>query len=85
MVPQVFYEVMTESLFAAAAYKVYGKIMVDEVLRQGRIHNACWVSKISASSWLLRNRRACRSRAETQFVIDCCLRSRMTTATRTGR
>ena len=30
VVPQVFYEVMTESLFAAPAYKVYGKIMVDE-------------------------------------------------------
>ena len=30
MLPQVFYEVMTESLFAAPAYKVYGKIMVDE-------------------------------------------------------
>jgi 3-hydroxyisobutyrate dehydrogenase-like beta-hydroxyacid dehydrogenase len=28
--PQVFYEVMTESLFAAPAYKVYGKIIVDE-------------------------------------------------------
>src|SRR5215468_8614370 len=28
--PQVFYDVMTESLFAAPAYKVYGKIMVDE-------------------------------------------------------
>ena len=30
VVPQVFYEVMTEGLFAAGAYKVYGKIMVDE-------------------------------------------------------
>jgi len=30
VIPQVFYEVMTEGLFAAAAYKVYGKIMVDE-------------------------------------------------------
>jgi 3-hydroxyisobutyrate dehydrogenase-like beta-hydroxyacid dehydrogenase len=30
VVPQVFYEVMTEGLFAAPAYKVYGKIMVDE-------------------------------------------------------
>jgi 3-hydroxyisobutyrate dehydrogenase-like beta-hydroxyacid dehydrogenase len=30
VLPQVFYEVMTESLFAAPAYKVYGKIMVDE-------------------------------------------------------
>lgn len=28
--PQVFYEVMTEGLFAAPAYKVYGKIIVDE-------------------------------------------------------
>jgi 3-hydroxyisobutyrate dehydrogenase-like beta-hydroxyacid dehydrogenase len=28
--PQVFYEVMTEGLFSAPAYKVYGKIMVDE-------------------------------------------------------
>ena len=28
--PQVFYEVITEGLFAAPAYKVYGKIMVDE-------------------------------------------------------
>jgi 3-hydroxyisobutyrate dehydrogenase-like beta-hydroxyacid dehydrogenase len=28
--PQVFYEVMTESLFSAPVYKVYGKIMVDE-------------------------------------------------------
>jgi len=28
--PQVFYEVMTEGLFSATAYKVYGKIMVDE-------------------------------------------------------
>jgi 3-hydroxyisobutyrate dehydrogenase-like beta-hydroxyacid dehydrogenase len=30
VVPQVFYEVMTESLFSAPAYKVYGKIIVDE-------------------------------------------------------
>ena len=30
VVPQVFFEVMTESLFSAPAYKVYGKIMVDE-------------------------------------------------------
>ena len=30
VVPQVFYDVMTESLFSAPAYKVYGKIMVDE-------------------------------------------------------
>src|SRR5262249_5104334 len=30
VVPQVFYEVMTESLFASPAYKVYGKIIVDE-------------------------------------------------------
>jgi 3-hydroxyisobutyrate dehydrogenase-like beta-hydroxyacid dehydrogenase len=28
--PQVLYELMTEGLFAAPAYKVYGKIMVDE-------------------------------------------------------
>ena len=28
--PQTFYDVMTEGLFAAPAYKVYGKIMVDE-------------------------------------------------------
>jgi 3-hydroxyisobutyrate dehydrogenase-like beta-hydroxyacid dehydrogenase len=30
VVPQVFYEVMTDGLFASPAYKVYGKIMVDE-------------------------------------------------------
>lgn len=30
VVKQVFYDVMTESLFSAPAYKVYGKIMVDE-------------------------------------------------------
>src|SRR5438552_13583862 len=30
VVPQVFYDVMTEGLFAAPAYKVYGKIIVDE-------------------------------------------------------
>jgi 3-hydroxyisobutyrate dehydrogenase-like beta-hydroxyacid dehydrogenase len=28
--PQVFYEVITEGLFASPAYKVYGRIMVDE-------------------------------------------------------
>ena len=28
--PQVFYEVLTDGLFAAPAYKVYGKSMVDE-------------------------------------------------------
>ncbi len=28
--PQVFYEVITEGLFAAPAYKVYGKLMVDQ-------------------------------------------------------
>jgi 3-hydroxyisobutyrate dehydrogenase-like beta-hydroxyacid dehydrogenase len=28
--PQVFYDVMTEGLFSAPAYKVYGKIIVDE-------------------------------------------------------
>jgi 3-hydroxyisobutyrate dehydrogenase-like beta-hydroxyacid dehydrogenase len=30
VVPQVFYDVMTEGLFASPAYKVYGKIIVDE-------------------------------------------------------
>ena len=30
VVPGVFYEVMTEGLFSAPAYKVYGKIIVDE-------------------------------------------------------
>jgi 3-hydroxyisobutyrate dehydrogenase-like beta-hydroxyacid dehydrogenase len=28
--PDVFYDVMTDGLFASVAYKVYGKIMVDE-------------------------------------------------------
>jgi 3-hydroxyisobutyrate dehydrogenase-like beta-hydroxyacid dehydrogenase len=28
--PQVFYDVMTDGLFASSAYKVYGKIIVDE-------------------------------------------------------
>lgn len=28
--PQIFYEVMTDGLFASSAYKVYGKIIVDE-------------------------------------------------------
>ncbi len=28
--PQVFYDVMTDGLFAAPAYKVYGKIIVDQ-------------------------------------------------------
>ena len=28
--PQVLYDVMTEGLFSAPAYKVYGKIIVDE-------------------------------------------------------
>jgi 3-hydroxyisobutyrate dehydrogenase-like beta-hydroxyacid dehydrogenase len=28
--PQVFYDVMTEGLFAAPAYKVYGKLMADQ-------------------------------------------------------
>jgi 3-hydroxyisobutyrate dehydrogenase-like beta-hydroxyacid dehydrogenase len=30
VMPQVLYDVMTDGLFAAPAYKVYGKIMVDE-------------------------------------------------------
>ena len=30
VVPQVLYDVMTDGLFSAPAYKVYGKIMVDE-------------------------------------------------------
>lgn len=30
VVPQVFYDVITEGLFSAPAYKVYGKIIVDE-------------------------------------------------------
>lgn len=28
--PQVFYDVMTDGLFASSAYKIYGKIIVDE-------------------------------------------------------
>jgi 3-hydroxyisobutyrate dehydrogenase-like beta-hydroxyacid dehydrogenase len=32
--PQVLYDVMTDALFAAPAYKVYGKIMVDEAYDQ---------------------------------------------------
>jgi 3-hydroxyisobutyrate dehydrogenase-like beta-hydroxyacid dehydrogenase len=30
VIPQVFYDVMTDGLFSAPAYKVYGKIIVDE-------------------------------------------------------
>jgi 3-hydroxyisobutyrate dehydrogenase-like beta-hydroxyacid dehydrogenase len=30
VVPQVLYDVMTDGLFASSAYKVYGKIIVDE-------------------------------------------------------
>jgi 3-hydroxyisobutyrate dehydrogenase-like beta-hydroxyacid dehydrogenase len=30
VMPQVLYDVMTEGLFAAPAYKIYGKIIVDE-------------------------------------------------------
>jgi 3-hydroxyisobutyrate dehydrogenase-like beta-hydroxyacid dehydrogenase len=30
VVPQVFYDVMTDGLFASSAYKVYGKIIVDQ-------------------------------------------------------
>jgi 3-hydroxyisobutyrate dehydrogenase-like beta-hydroxyacid dehydrogenase len=32
--PQVLYEVMTEGLFAAPAYKVYGRLMVDQAFEQ---------------------------------------------------
>ena len=32
--PGVLYDVMTEGLFAAPAYKVYGKIMVDQAWDQ---------------------------------------------------
>ena len=35
--PQVFYEVITEGLFAAPAYKVYGKLIVDQATTK-RIH-----------------------------------------------
>jgi 3-hydroxyisobutyrate dehydrogenase-like beta-hydroxyacid dehydrogenase len=34
VVPQVFQDVMTEGLFAAPAYKVYGQKMVDESFDQ---------------------------------------------------
>ena len=30
VVPQVLFDVMTDALFAAPAYKIYGKIMVDQ-------------------------------------------------------
>ena len=30
VMPQVLFDVMTDALFAAPAYKIYGKIMVDE-------------------------------------------------------
>lgn len=32
--PQVLYDVMTEGLFAAPAYKIYGRIMVDQAYEQ---------------------------------------------------
>jgi 3-hydroxyisobutyrate dehydrogenase-like beta-hydroxyacid dehydrogenase len=32
--PQIFYDVMTDGLFAAPAYKVYGRIIVDESYAQ---------------------------------------------------
>ena len=38
--PQVLYDVLTEGLFAAPAYKVYGKIIVDESVRKGWLHDA---------------------------------------------
>jgi len=34
VVPQVFYDVMTDGLFASSAYKVYGKIIVEESYNQ---------------------------------------------------
>jgi 3-hydroxyisobutyrate dehydrogenase-like beta-hydroxyacid dehydrogenase len=30
VVPQVFYEVLTEGLFSAPAYKIYGKLIAEE-------------------------------------------------------
>ena len=39
--PDVFYDVMTDGLFNCSAYKVYGKIIVDESYCQGRPDARC--------------------------------------------
>ena len=82
--PSVFYDVMTDGLFNCSAYKVYGKIMVDEsYAKVGQmaalgLKDADLALEAGASP-------ACRCRAATSGVTVSSARSPMATATRTGR
>jgi 3-hydroxyisobutyrate dehydrogenase-like beta-hydroxyacid dehydrogenase len=70
--PAVFYDVMTDGLFNCSAYKVYGKIMVDESY-----------SKVGQMAVL--GLKAFLFRAATCGAIGSSARWRTATATRTGR
>ena len=81
----VFYDVMTDGLFNCSAYKVYGKIMVDESYSQGRPDGRARPEGRQPRARSRPPRRACRCRAATSGATGWSARSPTATATRTGR
>ena len=59
----VFYDVMTDGLFNCSAYKVYGKIMVDESYCEGRPDGRAGTEGRQPRARSRPPRRACRCRA----------------------
>jgi 3-hydroxyisobutyrate dehydrogenase-like beta-hydroxyacid dehydrogenase len=84
VVPEVFYGVLTEGLFACGAYKVYGKLITENATcRQGNARS--WGSRTPASCLPPRKRSACLCRVGTSGATGSSGPSPMTKASTTGR
>ena len=80
--PAVLHEVLTEGLFAAPAYKVYGQIIVDEDYDRVGFTTAARAQGHRPDDGRRRGRAPCRCRAPACCATGCWPRSRRATRQR---
>ena len=83
--PALLHEVLTEGLFAAPAYKVYGTDHRRRGLRSRRLHDRARAQGRRPDARRRWGCRMCRCRARTSSVTASCPRSPTATATATGQ
>ena len=83
--PALFQQVMTEGLFGAPAFHVYGQIIVDEALRQGRGIRGDRASRTRTWRWPQAKPWTCPCPAPMSGGTGCWGPGPTVTATSTGR
>ena len=81
--PALFNEVLTEGLFAAPAYKVYGTIIAEQDYDRVGFTTELALKDVDLTL-AAAGRPTCRCRAPPSSATACCLRSPTATASATG-